>query len=62
VRDEQLEPLFHRALSRCYEPRSGERLTCGICSHSVGQQVDIFAILLRRRTPISRDSLSQAVG
>jgi hypothetical protein len=28
----------------------------------VGQQVDIFAILLRHRTPISRDSLNQAVG
>ena len=34
-------------------------MTSGLCFDAVGQQVDIFAILLRRRAPISRDLLSQ---
>jgi hypothetical protein len=42
--------------------RRGKGLARGICSDSVGQQVDIFAILLLPKAPISRDSLSQAVG
>ena len=31
--------------------------TSGICLDSLGQHVDIFAILLLHRTPISQDSL-----
>jgi hypothetical protein len=37
--------------SRCCEPRSREKLTCGICLNSVGPQVDISDISRLWRDP-----------
>src|ERR1700756_1114035 len=62
LRDQSLESLLYPAIPRCCAPRSGEKLTCGICLDSVGQQVDISVISGLRRMPISQDSLSIAMG